>query len=143
MNQDILNYIASQQVCVLAVEMVDGSPHAATVHYAHTVEPLVFYFETCREYRKAEALLGRVASRASVVIGTHEKTTKTMQMDGVVQLLSASEREVFDLVYLKKFPEKAEKLKDSKFILFKFTPTWWRFSDFDTPEGKKIILSTD
>jgi uncharacterized protein YhbP (UPF0306 family) len=128
---------------VLAVEMLDGSPHAATVHYAHAEEPLVFYFETCREYRKAEVLLGRVASRASVVIGTHEKTTKTMQMDGVVQLLSVSERDICNSVYLKKFPEKTEKLPDPKCILFKFTPTWWRFSDFDTPEGKKIILSTD
>lgn len=143
MHQDILNYIESQKVCVLAVEMLDGSPHAATVHYAHTAEPLVFYFETCKDYRKAEALLQRAASRASVVIGTDETTKQTMQMDGIVQLLAPDEQETFKAVYLKKFPEKTEKLADSKFILFKFAPTWWRYTNFASPEGKKVVSSAD
>lgn len=143
MNQDILHYIESQKVCVLAVEMLDGSPHAATVHYAHAVEPLVLYFETCRDYRKAEALLGRPTSRASVVIGTDENTTQTMQVDGTIQLLAPDEQDTFNEVYLKKFPEKTEKLADPKFILFKFVPTWWRYTNFASPEGKKVVSSAD
>ncbi len=143
MNQDILNYIESQKVCVLAVEILDGSPHGATVHYAHTSDPLVFYFETCRDYRKAEALFGRTTSRATVVIGTDEHTTKTMQLDGLIELLSESEISAFNNIYLAKFPEKVDKLKDPKYILFKFTPSWWRFTDFGTPIGKVVISSAD
>jgi hypothetical protein len=43
MNKEILDYIKSQRVCVLAVEMMDSSPHAATVHFAHMDNPLMFF----------------------------------------------------------------------------------------------------
>lgn len=77
MNKDILNYIKSQRVGILAVEMLDGSPHGATVHFANTENPLQFFFETYREYRKAEALFGRDVSRATFVIGSDERDCLT------------------------------------------------------------------
>ncbi len=141
MQQETLEYIKKQRVGVLAVEMLDGSPHAATVHFAHTESPLVFYFETYRDYRKAEALYGREVSRASFVIGCDESNMKTLQMDGVVELIKPEEKEIFNLVYLGKFPEKKEKSIDPKFVFFKFTPNWWRFTDWKTPEGKIILTS--
>jgi hypothetical protein len=146
MKPEILNYIESQRVGVLAVEMLDGSPHAATVHYAHTSEgekPLVLYFETNKEYRKTEALTGRPSSRASFVIGTSEETKITFQLDGVVELIQPDEMQQFEAVYLGKFPEKQKKVADGKLVFFKFTPTWWRFSDFSHPEIKNILTSTD
>lgn len=140
MNQSILDYIKTQRVGVLAVEMFDGSPHAATVHFAHTEDPLVFYFETYREYRKAESLFGRDKTRASFVIGSDESNMKTLQLDGIIELLKPTE-EVGESIYLGKFPEKKEKAKDPKFVFFKLTPTWWRFTDWTNPEGKTILLS--
>ena len=139
MRKEVLDYLKTQQVGVLAVEMMDGSPHGATVHFAYTEEPLVFYFETNREYRKAEPLFGREISRASLVIGFGEGEMKTFQMDGVVQLLKPEEKETFNKVYFGKFPGKLGKYGD--LVLFKFTPTWWRFTDWTTPEGKKILIS--
>ena len=50
MDNSVIEYLKTQRVGVLAVEMPDGSPHAATVHFAHTESPLVFYFETNRDY---------------------------------------------------------------------------------------------
>lgn len=140
MNPSILDYIKTQRVGVLAVEMLDGSPHAATVHFAHTENPLVFYFETYREYRKAEPLFGRDKTRASFVIGSDESNMRTLQLDGIIELLKPTE-EVGVSVYLGKFPEKKEKSKDPKFVFFKFTPTWWRFTDWTNPQGKIILLS--
>ncbi len=143
MNQEILDYIKSQRVGVLAVEMMDGSPHAATVHFAHTDNPLMFFFETQREYRKAEAILGRESTRASFVIGADESTMKTIQLDGEVRLIKENEKELFNTLYFEKFPKKKEKSSDPKFIFFTFIPKWWRFTDWTKPEGKLIITSED
>ena len=145
-NKEIRDYIASQRVGVLAVEMLDGSPHAATVHLAHSENPLQFFFETSREYRKCEALFGRESTRASLVIGSDEGNLKTLQLDGVVRLLNkeVSERERFSKVYLEKFPNKKEKIRtDPKVVLFTFLPSWWRFTDWTRPEGKLIVSSED
>jgi len=135
---EALEYLKIQRVGVIAVEMMDGSPHGATVHYVNSENPLIFYFETNREYRKAEALLGREKSRATLVIGFSDEEAKTMQLDGFVELLKPEEKEFFDTIYFDKFPEKKTKKYGGTPIFFKFTPTWWRYSNFKTPEGKKI-----
>jgi len=84
MTPEILDYIESQRVGVLAVEMLDGSPHGATVHFAHTNDPLVFFFETYKEYRKAEPILKNKKTRATFVIGSDESNMKTFQLDGEI-----------------------------------------------------------
>lgn len=141
MRQEIFDYLDTQRVGVLAVEMPDGSPHAATVHFAHTRDPLAFFFETYQETRKAQALLGREKIRASFVVGSNESDMKTLQLDGEVHLLAPSDKDIFRVVYLGKFPEKVEKSKDSKVVFFKFRPAWWRFTDWKNPQGKLILSS--
>ena len=79
MRKAILDFLKTERTGVLAVEMLDGSPHGATVHFANCEGPFVFYFETNRDYRKSEALLGRPKSRASFVIGIDENIMKTLQ----------------------------------------------------------------
>ena len=141
-NQDILEYVKTQRVCILAVEMLDGSPHAATVHFAHNENPLTFFFETNREYRKCEALFGRDVTRASLVIGFDEVQPRTFQLDGNVRLLNDDEKGVFDEIYFAKFPKKIKDKDKSGFVQFVFLPTWWRFTDWTCPEGK-LILNSD
>jgi len=142
MKPEIADYLNSERVGVLAVEMPDGSPHGATVHFAYIAEPFVFYFETNRKYRKTEALLAKTAVRASFVVGTDEESKKTMQLDGVATLLGSNEKEMYDKVYLAKYPEKIKKSLDPKAVFFKFTPTWWRFTDWKA-EGGPLVLSSD
>lgn len=143
MNQKVLDYLQTQRVCVLAVEMLDGSPHGATVHFAHTDDPFVFYFETNKDYRKCEPLIKREKTRATLVIGSTEADMRTLQLDGTVQLLKNTELDIYNEVYLGKFPEKKEKSKNPNFVRFTFTPIWWRFTDFTGPNGKEIITSED
>jgi general stress protein 26 len=137
MSPEILAYLKGQQVCVFAIEMPDGSPHAATIHFANTDEP-VFVFETEKGYRKTEALFGRDVSRATMVVGSNEGDMKTFQMDGTAQLLKDDAKKEF---YLTKFPQKRGKLDNPKVVMFTFTPTWWRFTDWTKPEGKTILTS--
>ena len=89
MPREVVDFINKQFLSVLAVEMLDGSPHAATVHFAFSEDPLLFMFETHRPYRKCEALFGRAVSRASLVIGFDENNRKTLQIDGEVKLIKS------------------------------------------------------
>jgi general stress protein 26 len=143
MNQEILGYIQSQRVGVLAVEMLDGSPHAATLHFAHTENPFVFFFKTHQGYRKTEPLLGRQISRASFVVGSDESNMRTLQLDGEVRVVNEEEYQLFDKVFLGKFKDKKGKLADPESVCFIFTPTWWRFTDWTKPTGKSIVTSED
>lgn len=141
MNPEILEYLNTQRTCVLAVEMMDGSPHAATVHFAHHENPLIFFFETNRSYRKSEPLFGKKETRASVVIGSNESNMKTLQMDGIARLISDIEIDLYEKIYHEKFPEKKVKSERQDYVKFLFIPTWWRWTDWTKPEGKVTIKS--
>ena len=141
MNQEVLDYLKTQTICAFSVEMLDGSPHASTVHFAHAEDPLMFFFETNRNYRKAQALLGKEITRASLVVGVDEKNKKTFQADGEARPLKPAEEKLFQEIYLGKFPNKTKKVTDPNALFFVFTPTWWRFTDYTKPEGTAIFIS--
>lgn len=144
MSQEILEFLKSNRISVLAVGMLDGTPHASTVHYAATEqEPLQFFFKTSRNYRKAEPLLAGQTAKASVVVGFNETEMKTFQADGEVRLASGDELETLREVYYNKFPEKKAATEKPDSIFLTFLPTWWRYTDWGSSTDKKIILSTD
>jgi uncharacterized protein YhbP (UPF0306 family) len=137
MIKEVEDYIVTQRVCVLAIEMPDGSPHAATVHFAHTKDPFSIVIQTSPESRKGMVFAGKDIVRASVVVGLIEIAggkEKTLQLDGVATHLNSDNAAV--KMYLEKFPEKAGKWASDIFLVF--TPTWWRFTDWSRPEGKTI-----
>lgn len=140
MRSEILDFISNLRVCVVAVEMPDGAPHAATVHFAHQVEPFVIVIQTSPKYRKAEPLSKDKATRASAVIGVTEDPNgkdKTFQLDGEAQILE-SESPLAEL-YLDKFPEKRGKWLNDVFFFVK--PTWWRYTDWGSSVGKTAFNS--
>lgn len=143
MPNEILDFLTSERVGVLAVEMLDGAPHGATVHFAIANETPVFVFETSRSYRKSEPLLANGTARASFVVGFVEgKDSKTLQLDGEARLLKESD-DALKEAYLAKFPEKAAKATDPANMFFSFTAQWWRFTDWSGPERKRILLSDE
>lgn len=144
MPKEILDYIQTQKICVLAVEMPDGSPHAATLHFAYSDKTGEFCFMTDKESRKYESLLSKNATRASVVVGFDEANKKTFQLDGELRYVASESDQIFyKETYAGKFSKKAEACDDEENGRLIFKPTWWRFTDSTTPEGKKILLSTD
>jgi hypothetical protein len=140
MHPEALEFLGKNRICVLAIEMPDGSPHASTVHYAHGDGPILV-FQSSRTYRKAEALSMRPKSRASISVGFSEGAdSATLQMDGEAMLLDPSDPRI-QSIYFAKFPEKVGKFGGPDEIFFVFTPTWWRFSDYRKPRGKTIFSS--
>ncbi len=139
MREEILNYLTTQRVGVLAVEMLDGSPHAATVHFAHTINPFEFIFLTERGYRKFETLLKKNEARASLVIGTQDGEMKTVQMDGVLIETSTTDHQK---IYRDKFTEKDLTNLDDNDVFVVFKPTWWRYTEW-SPSGEKTIFNQD
>ena len=138
---EVQEYLKDQRVGVLAVEMLDGSPHAATVHFA--LSGGTFVFLTDSKYRKAQPFMDGSNVRSSFVVGTEEapegEKEKTLQIDGVARLAGnddATHREA----YLTKFPSKA-KYDGPDDIFLVLTPTWWRFTDWSAPGGKTVWLS--
>ncbi len=135
MPKEALNFLNTQRVGVIAVKMLDDSPHGATVHFAHTENPLTFIFLTTPTYRKCEPLW-KGETIASFVVGTSEEIMKTLQMDGAAKLADTDE---LRKVYFAKFPDKLYKHPED--IFFTFTPTWWRYTDWTLPQGKTIFIS--
>ncbi len=139
MQSQILDYLQTQRVGILAIEMTDGSPHAATVHFAAEADGSHFYFWTPAGSRKVESLQTRPSSRASVVIGADETNMKTLQMDGECKFVLEQDRSRFDSIYFGKFPEKVGKFPDA--VALVFSPSWWRFTDWTTPQGRVVLNS--
>ncbi|HVX90091.1 MAG TPA: pyridoxamine 5'-phosphate oxidase family protein [Candidatus Paceibacterota bacterium] len=135
MPKEIFEFLNSKRTGVIAIQMLDGTPHAATVHFANTTQP-AFIILTSPTYRKLEPLNKNGRAPASLVIGTEEEIPqKTLQMDGEAVLTDTPEiREV----YFAKFPDKSGKHPDD--VFFTFTPTWWRFTKWES-SGKTVITS--
>lgn len=129
---EALKCLDSQRAGVLAVKMLDGTPHGSTVHFAYTPDPLTFIFLTTPSYRKVEPLQ-QGETPATFVVGTTEELNKTLQMDGVARLEDSEELRD---IYFAKFPEKLGKHPED--LLFTLTPTWWRYTDWTLPQGKTI-----
>jgi general stress protein 26 len=135
MPKEALEFLRTQRVGVFAIRMLDGTPHGATVHFAHMEDSLTFIFLTTPTYRKLEPMR-KGESAASFVVGTSEDVMKTLQMDGNAKL---EDTEELRRVYFAKFAEKLGKHPED--VLFTFTPTWWRYTDWTLPAGKTIFTS--
>jgi len=138
MHEEMMEFIGEERTAVLAVEMLDGSPHAATLHFVHAENPLKIIFLTDRTYRKAEPILQKGTTRASVVIGTEEACMKTLQLDGTISLTNA---EQYIEAYYTKFIDKDRAKLNEQDIFLEFTPVWSRYTDWTKPEGKTTFDS--
>lgn len=142
MNETILNYIASQKIGVISVAMSDGSPHSSTVHFAHMETasqdlPSILIM-TDRSYKKCEPIITNGKTPASFVIGFDESEMKTLQMDGHINF---ADEDMVKLPYFTKFPDKRKFYQEPNSVFLIFTPTWWRYTDFNAQDGNKIISS--
>lgn len=138
MPEEMSIFIAEERTAVLAVEMLDGAPHGATLHFVHAENPFKIIFLTDRTYRKAEPILQKGTTRAAVVIGTEEGCMKTLQLNGTI---SVTQGESYIEAYYKKFTNKDRSTLTEQDIFLEFTPQWWRYSDWTKSEGKTTFDS--
>lgn len=127
-----LDLLHKERVCVLAVPMGGGEPHAAVVHYSQQTDPVKIFIQTYPTV-KVQAIKDRGGrAPAAVVVGLDEAAFVTLQMHGQVRIVSDSaELEQVYKIHYAKHPD-AEKYKSATTIFLEFTPTWWRYSDFKT-----------
>ncbi|MES2994671.1 MAG: pyridoxamine 5'-phosphate oxidase family protein [Patescibacteria group bacterium] len=138
MPEEALAFLTANRIGVISVEMPNGAPHGATVHFAYQKDPFTFVFLTDRTYRKVEPMLDGKEARTSFVVGTDEAQMKTMQLDGIARLTDSDEHKD---VYFERFPEKQAKAGDPDDAFIVFTPTWWRYTDFKASGGKLVVES--
>lgn len=132
MNPKISDFLNKEPVGVVSVLLADGSPHAATVHYSHNEQRLKFFIQTTNTTVKAQNLLDGKTTKAAMVIGFSEQDWLTLQMRGSIRIVfDKNELEEIYKIHYKKHPD-AEKYKGPKTVFLEFTPSWWRFTDFNT-----------
>ncbi len=142
MNETVLNFLGKESICVISVSLQDGTIHSATVHYSHTAEPLKIYIQTSNETLKAKPFLKGEIGTGALVVGFSRQDWLTLQMHGEVRaILDPKELEPIYKVHYGKNPG-AEKQKGPDTIMLEFSPTWWRYTDFNT-RPKTVISSED
>ncbi len=132
MNPVALNLIQKERVCALSVILPNGSPHIAVVHYSREPDPIKIFIQTYPTV-KTEAIQEKGGSaKAAVAIGLNEQDFVTLQMRGDIRIVS-DEKELENIykIHYAKNPE-AKKYKSPTTIFLEFTPTWWRYTDFNT-----------
>jgi len=143
MDKKILEFLTKHRVCSLTTMLPGGTPHAAALHYSHTDEPLELHFSTENTSRKCNGLLKGEIVKGSVVVGFSEEEWITFQMDGEVSAITdKDELGKVQKIHYPKHPN-SEKYKDDPATIFlKFTPAWWRYTDYNT-DPLMIISSED
>jgi general stress protein 26 len=132
MNPDAVELLKKERVCLLAVPMGDGAPHAAVVHYSAQAEPVKIFVQTYPTVKTKAIQDAGGSAKAAVVVGMDEKTFITLQMRGMVRIVTnQAELEAIYKIHYAKHPG-AQKYQDANTIFLEFTPTWWRYSDFKT-----------
>lgn len=124
-----MEFLAKERMSVMAVDLPSGAPHASAMHFVYHDE--VLHFCTHSRGRKLTGLMSG-ASPGSVVVGFSEADWVTVQLDGQIQKIdSPAEKEEVKRLILAKYPE-STKYMDESAVFLKFTPTWWRYTDFKT-----------
>lgn len=133
MDTQITKFLTEQHIGVLTTLLIDGTPHSAALHFSHTESPLEFYFSTEKTSRKCEALLDGKTGKASLVVGFSEAEWITIQLSGeVVAIKDKAELSKVQEIHYAKHPGSAKYKDDPATIFLKFTPKWWRYTDYNT-----------
>ena len=132
MNSKILKFLEKERVGVISVILPDNISHSASVHFSNKENPLKIFIQTTNTTEKVRPFLDGKVGKASVVIGFSEKDWLTLQMRGDMKIVSSPEelKKIYKIHY-KKHPD-AEQYKGPKTVFLEFTPTWWRYTDFNT-----------
>ena len=127
--EDVAQFVAAQQLAVVATLDPDGAPQAALVGIALTDRfELVFDSVDCS--RKIGNL--RHDQRVAVVIGGTMQDERTVQVAGVADEPDGAEGERIRDAYFQCWPDGRERLSWAGITHVRITPRWLRFSDWRT-----------
>lgn len=141
MDNNIFEFLDNHGVCAFTTLLPDGSPHAAALQFSYSKSPFQLYALTKKTSRKAQGLSLGQTVQGSVVVGLSGEEWITLQMDGEVTAVTVDTQiRQLQEFHFKKHPHMGKRKEDPAYIFLKFTPTWWRYTDFNT-EPITIISS--
>jgi general stress protein 26 len=101
----------------------DNTPYAAAVHYSFNRDQLELYFFTKATSKKVSGLLKGNASHGFVVIGFDEEEKATVQMPGMVKVVSETEEiNSIKTIHYARYPDAQKNSGDPDAIFLQFVP---------------------
>lgn len=136
MNQDeIIKFIDNHSFMVISTK-TDDYPESATVEFGN--DGLTLIFDTSNTSRKFQNI--QKSPKVSVVIGWDEDENRTVQYQGIAEVLEGSELERLKSVYFAKSPEAAKWQDTDGNVYIKVSPKWVRMTDLHTDPWTITVL---
>lgn len=126
--EDVAQFVAAQQLAVVATLGPDGAPQAALVGIALT-DQFELVFDSVESSRKIGNL--RRDQRVAVVIGGTMRDERTVQVDGVADEPQGDEGERIRNAYFRRWPDGRDRVSWAGMTHVRITPRWLRFSDWN------------
>ena len=141
MNPVAIHLLTKERVCVLSVVLADGSPHNAVLHYSQQIKPVKLFMQTYPTVKVRAIREKGGKAKAAIVVGLNEQDFVSLQMRGDIRIVSVPQelKNIYKIHYAKH--PKAKQYKNSNTVFLEFTPTWWRYTDFNT-DPETIIESS-
>jgi general stress protein 26 len=137
-NKTVKDFLENNRVSVLGILQEKNSIHSASLHFAHSINPLVFYFLTNNDTLKSASLIDGSEQNASLVIGFDEGEFTTFQSRGKAKIVKGRDEDKAWRIYSGKFKGKEKSRSKEKVILIEFRPNWWRYTDLKTSPWTKF-----
>lgn len=125
---EVAQFLAAQQLAVVATLGPDGAPQAALVGIAIS-DRFELVFDGVETSRKIRNL--RRDPRVAVVVGGTMQDERTVQVDGVADEPAGDEGERVREAYFRRWPDGRQRQSWAGITHVRITPTWLRFSDWN------------
>jgi hypothetical protein len=131
MNSEITELLEKEPVGLISI-LLDKRPYSAAVHFSHRLNPLKIFVQTSNDTNKAKPFLDGSTGPASMVVGFSEQDWLTLQMSGSARAITNPDelKNIYKIHYAKH--PNAEQYKGPDTLFLEFTPTWWRYTDFNS-----------
>lgn len=130
----ILEFLRKHSLAVIATCHPTGAPEAATIDFA-VRDNLEIVFSTFKETRKFSNLAAR--PDVAFVVGWDDNIT--VQFEGEARRVPAEDVERYLIAFLDMVPAEKEFIERGA-VLFKATPRWIRYSDFNKEPPEMIEI---
>ncbi len=130
----ILEFLRKHTLAVIATCHRNGKPEAATIDFS-VRDNLEVVFSTFKETRKFDNLAERPG--VAFVVGWSDNIT--VQYEGEATRVPAADIEEYQEAYLNSLPPAREFIERGA-VMFKTTPRWIRYSDFNQEPPAQIEI---
>lgn len=137
-----MEFLGKHRIGVVTTLLKDKTPHSAAIHYANS-ENGEIYMMTGVTSKKCQALLEGEVGPASFVTGFSDEEWVSLQMDGEINTVTdKDELSQVHAIYFAKNPGPEKYKDDPDTVFLKFTPKWYRYTEFK-PKHKEISSESE